>query len=128
MDDDYISQTRVTVLDASDDAARVRMDDDSCLDNHVASRHAGALFSLVDAAAAALVERTFDPFGGARDDWGRRRTAVRYERLARGPLTATARWTEQGIAVEVKDESGRAVVTADAVSASLPDGAADVPR
>jgi acyl-coenzyme A thioesterase PaaI-like protein len=115
MDHDYLSHTRVTVLDASADAAHVRMDDDSCLDNHVASRHAGALFSLVDAATAALVERTFDPVGEAGDDWARRRTTIRYERLARGPLTATARWTEQGIAVEVMDESGRAVVTADAV-------------
>jgi acyl-coenzyme A thioesterase PaaI-like protein len=121
MDPDYLSHARVTVLDAGADAANVRMDDDPCLDNHLASRHAGALFSLVDAAAAALVERTSDPVGGAGDGWGRRRTTIRYERIARGPLTATARWTEQGIAVEVKDESGRVVVTADAVSAAVRD-------
>jgi acyl-coenzyme A thioesterase PaaI-like protein len=123
MDQDYLSHARVTVLDADADAARVRMDDDACLDNHLASRHAGALFSLVDAAAAALVERAVEPLGGDADAWGRRRTTIRYQRIARGVLSATALWTEQGIAVEVKDESGRVVVSAEAVSAATPDEA-----
>jgi acyl-coenzyme A thioesterase PaaI-like protein len=122
MDQDYLSHARITVLDAGADAARAQMDDDACLDNHVSSRHAGALFSLVDAAAAALVERTFDPVSAGADSWMRRRTTIRYERIARGPLTAIARWTAKGIAVEVQDESGRAVVGADAVSAAAPDG------
>lgn len=67
----------------------VRLCEGEHLNNHVGSRHAGALFAAGDAAGTALIEATFPP-AFARVVWPASER-ISYERMAKGPVSAAAR-------------------------------------
>ncbi len=101
----------------------VRLPDTETLRNHVGSQHAGALFSLGEAASGAafvgaFVERLSDLTPLAE------RAEIAYRRIARGAITATARLAtpaeEVGAALE---QGGRARFPVDV---ALTNGARDV--
>lgn len=63
------------------------------LDNHVGSKHAGALFAAGDCAGAALIATTFPSEVASR--LGVRSERIEYERMAKGPVSASARLVSQ---------------------------------
>lgn len=63
------------------------------LDNHVGSKHAGALFSAGDCAGAALIASTFSTEVASR--LAVRSERIQYERMAKGPVSAGARLMSQ---------------------------------
>ena len=68
--------------------------------NHMATVHAGALFTVADVAAGAAVL----PMVWDRDDvaFVARGAEVRYLKPARGPIRATATCAEQGVVAELE--------------------------
>jgi acyl-coenzyme A thioesterase PaaI-like protein len=63
------------------------------LDNHVGSKHAGALFAMGDCSGAALIATTFPPDLASR--LALRSGRIRYERMAKGAIRASARLMHQ---------------------------------
>ena len=79
----------VVYEELSPDRAVVRMPDDARLHNHVGGPHAGAMFSLGESASGGLVIANFaehlanvTPLAAGAE--------IRYRRVARGDVTATA--------------------------------------
>ena len=85
----YNAHVGIDVQPSASGIGAVSVPEGEYLNNHIGSRHAGALFSIGDAAAAALLETTFPA------DFVRTlvpgREQISYERMAKGPLRATAR-------------------------------------
>ena len=121
----YTDHVGIEVEPSACGIGAVRVPEGEHLNNHVGSRHAGALFSICDSAAAALIEATFPPQLGRALAIGRER--ISYERMAKGPLRACARIAgDSGAAqiaaiaagttpsfdidIEVTDEKDRVVV------------------
>lgn len=91
------------------------------LNNHVGSRHAGALFATADAAGAALLESTFST--ELVSSLHVQEERIVYERMAKGPVRASARLADGGavsaiaadaadgfdVEVSITDEDGKAV-------------------
>ncbi|MEU1805449.1 DUF4442 domain-containing protein [Streptomyces sp. NPDC019937] len=77
-------------IEASAERAVVRLPDQPDLHNHVGGPHAGAMFTLAESASGAVVLAAFG-------DQLRRavplavRAEIEYKKLAKGPVTATAR-------------------------------------
>ncbi|WP_055551372.1 DUF4442 domain-containing protein [Streptomyces sp. NBRC 110028] len=77
-------------IEASAERAVVRLPDQPELHNHVGGPHAGAMFTLAESASGAVVLAAFG-------DQLRRavplavRAGIEYKKLAKGPVTATAR-------------------------------------
>ncbi|MCK1798956.1 DUF4442 domain-containing protein [Streptomyces sp. XM4193] len=77
-------------LETGADRAVVRMPDQSAYHNHVGGPHAGAMFTLAESASGAIVMSAF------ADQLGRAvplavRAEISYQKLAMGPVTATAK-------------------------------------
>jgi acyl-coenzyme A thioesterase PaaI-like protein len=85
----YTEHVGIEVQPSASGIGAVTVPEGEHLNNHVGSRHAGALFSMGDAAAAALLEATFP------SDFVRTLVSghqkISYERMAKGPLRACAR-------------------------------------
>src|SRR3954471_17100796 len=86
----YNSHLGLRVAELGPGAGVVELPDDERLRNHVGSQHAGALFSAGEAASggaflAAFAERLADVTPLAEG------AEIAYRRVARGPITATAR-------------------------------------
>jgi acyl-coenzyme A thioesterase PaaI-like protein len=88
----YTAHVGIDVQPSAEGIGSVTVPEGEYLNNHVGSRHAGALFSIGDAAAAALLEATFPADFVRSLAPGRER--ISYDRMAKGPLRATARLAE----------------------------------
>ena len=101
-----------------------RLEQSGQVSNHIGTMHAGALFTLAETASGAAMTGTFaDIIMAVRPVAAEAR--VRYLKLARGPLTATATTVEPpealrakldadkkvafDVAVDVTDEKGQSV-------------------
>jgi uncharacterized protein (TIGR00369 family) len=86
----FVKYLGLEVLEISAGEATVRLPERAELTNHVGSQHAGALFTLAETASGAafvgaFAERLGDvtPLARAAD--------ISYERIARGPIDASAK-------------------------------------
>jgi acyl-coenzyme A thioesterase PaaI-like protein len=76
------------VLEVADGRGVVRLPDSESLHNHVASQHAGALFSAGEAASGAAFVGAFAEHMGGITPLARH-AEISYTKLAKGPITAT---------------------------------------
>jgi uncharacterized protein (TIGR00369 family) len=89
--------------------AKVRLPDRPELTNHVGSQHAGALFTVAEAASgaafvAAFAERLVEVTPLASE------AEISYERIAKGPIDATARLgVSRAEALQTLDAEGKVV-------------------
>ncbi len=111
------------IVEASPDRGVVRLPDADHLKNHVGSQHAAALFSAAEAASgAAFVGAFAEVLGGVTPL--AKSAEIAYRKVARGPITATARVEdaqalrseleqdgrlEFPVRVELRDEEGSEV-------------------
>jgi uncharacterized protein (TIGR00369 family) len=107
--------------------AVVRLPDREELTNHVGSQHAGALFTVAETASGAAFVGAFAERFGEITPLARS-AEIAYEKIAKGPIDATAKLgttraealstldsegkVEFACEVEMADESGRRVATA----------------
>lgn len=85
----------------------VCLPDDERLHNHVASQHAGALFSAGEAASGGAFVATFAERMGEITPLAES-AEIAYRKLARGPITATGRFTQDRDALLAElDTEGR---------------------
>jgi acyl-coenzyme A thioesterase PaaI-like protein len=103
----YNTHLGLEVVEVGDGRGVVRLPDDESLRNHVASQHAGALFSAAEAASgAAFVGAFAERMGGITPL--ARRAEIEYVKIARGPITATGTLSEDKSALlERLDADGR---------------------
>jgi acyl-coenzyme A thioesterase PaaI-like protein len=85
----------------------VKLPDSPNLHNHVGSQHAGALFSLGEAASGAAFVGAFVELMGEITPLAES-AEIAYRKLAKGEITATARFTEDRDALIARlNEEGR---------------------
>jgi acyl-coenzyme A thioesterase PaaI-like protein len=117
----YLGLETITV---AEDHGVVRLPDDERLRNHVGSQHAGGLFSAGEAASGAAFVGSFLDIMGEITPLAES-AEIAYRKLAKGEITATARFSEDReelraklaadgrvrfpIAVEMTDANGTVV-------------------
>ncbi len=90
-----------------EDGGTVSLPDDERLRNHVGSQHAGGLFSAGEAASGAAFVGAFLDIMGEITPLAES-AQIAYKKLAKGEITATARFTEDRDALKAKlNEDGR---------------------
>ena len=89
----YNMHLGLEVVEVADGRGVVRLPDDQSLRNHVASQHAGALFSAGEAASGAAFIGAFAERMGEITPLARR-AQIEYVKLARGAITATGTLSE----------------------------------
>lgn len=90
------ANVEVTAADLS--GATARLHDAPFLLNHVGSQHAGALFTLGEAASGAAMTAAFaDLLGSALPLV--RQASIQYRKVARGPIEASARLSKDPAAI-----------------------------
>lgn len=103
----FASHTGVAVLSVGDGVATAELEQSPVTINHIGSQHAGALFTLAEAASGAamigaLVDRVLDVRPLVRS------ARIDYRKVARGTITATATTTVAGSDLrDALDEHGR---------------------
>jgi acyl-coenzyme A thioesterase PaaI-like protein len=91
----------------AEDHGAVRLPDDEKLRNHVGSQHAGGLFSAGEAASGAAFVGAFLDVMGEITPLAES-AEIAYRKLAKGQITATARFGEDADALKAKlREEGR---------------------
>ncbi len=94
-------------LTVAPDHGVVRLPDESFLHNHVGSQHAGALFSAGEAASGAAFVGAFVEVMGEVTPLAES-AEIAYRKLAKGDITATARFAEDRDALlERLNQEGR---------------------
>ncbi len=88
-----------TIAAIGDGTADAVLPDLPALRNHIASQHAGALFTVAEAAYGAVMMGSFGDLMGATTA-AVRDASIRYLKVARGPITAQARL--EGDATELR--------------------------
>lgn len=89
------------------ESGAVRLPDDEKLRNHVGSQHAGGLFSAGEAASGAAFVGAFLDIMGEITPLAES-AQISYKKLAKGEITATARFEEDADALKQKlSEEGR---------------------
>lgn len=89
------------------DSGAVLLPDDEKLRNHVGSQHAGALFAAAEAASGAAFVGAFLDIMGEITPLAES-AQISYKKLAKGEITATARFGENADALKAKlREQGR---------------------
>lgn len=89
------------------DSGAVLLPDDEKLRNHVGSQHAGALFAAAEAASGAAFVGAFLDIMGEITPLAES-AQISYKKLAKGEITATARFGEDADALKAKlREQGR---------------------
>jgi acyl-coenzyme A thioesterase PaaI-like protein len=83
------------------DSGAVRLPDDAKLRNHVGSQHAGGLFSAGEAASGAAFVGAFLDVMGEITPLAES-AQIAYRKLAKGEITATARFGEDAEALKAK--------------------------
>jgi uncharacterized protein (TIGR00369 family) len=107
------------VVDVGEGSGSVRLPDDERLHNHVGSQHAGALFSVAEAASGAAFVGAFAERMGEITPLAKS-AQIDYRKLAKGPIVATGTLGEEKSALlERLDADGRVVFT---IAVSLKDG------
>ncbi|MFM7348893.1 MAG: DUF4442 domain-containing protein [Erythrobacter sp.] len=122
----FATHVGVEIVEVGDDHAAARLAQAPTTINHIGSQHAGALFTLGEAASGAAMAGAFAarlaqirPVAGAAE--------IRYVRVAKGTITAAATLSEDGpaliakldadgkvafdVAVTMHDEAGEDVAT-----------------
>ena len=109
----FAKHAGVTLMMLEDGHAIAELPQTDASINHIQTQHAGAMFTLGEAASGAALAGAFLPVlmsvrpvaAGAR---------IAYERIARGTITAEARTSEPGEALRAKLEAdGKAVFDVD---------------
>jgi acyl-coenzyme A thioesterase PaaI-like protein len=91
----------------AEDSGAVSLPDDERLRNHVGSQHAGALFAAGEAASGAAFVGAFLDIMGEITPLAES-AQIAYKKLAKGEITATARFGEDRDALKAKlNEDGR---------------------
>ena len=107
------------VVSVADGTGSVRLPDDPALLNHVGSQHAGALFSVAEAASGAAFIGAFLERMGEITPLAKS-ASIDYRKIAKGPIVATGTLSEEKAALlERLDADGRVEFTIDV---SLRDG------
>lgn len=107
------------VTAVSDGSGSVRLPDEPNLLNHVGSQHAGALFSVAEAASGAAFVGAFLERMGEITPLAKS-ASIDYRKIAKGPIVATGTLGEEKAALlERLDADGRVEFTIDV---SLRDG------
>ncbi|MES2342706.1 MAG: DUF4442 domain-containing protein [Pseudomonadota bacterium] len=104
----FARHARVDTLPAAPGTGLARIPDAPELTNHIASVHAGALFTVGETASGAAMVGAFpDLIGGVRAVT--RKSEIRYLKIARGEITARAVLAEPAEAIRGRlSEAGRA--------------------
>lgn len=98
----------IEFLQAGDGVGVARLPEARNLTNHVGSQHAAALFGVGEAASGAVVVATFAERFASVTPLARS-ASIRYTKIARGPITATARLAAPAAEVlAALDRDGRA--------------------
>jgi acyl-coenzyme A thioesterase PaaI-like protein len=100
----------------------VRLPENPSLVNHVGSQHAGGLFSAGEAASGGAFVGAFAEKMGEITPLAQR-AEIEYRKIARGPITATARLDDAQAHVDELEAEG---VTRFPVAVELTDGEGDV--
>lgn len=104
----FARHTGVVIADADADSATALLPEAPHLLNHVGSQHAGALFTLGEAASGAAMTAVFADLMGSVTPLVRQAT-IRYLKVARGEIAATARLTAPAADVRtVLSDTGKA--------------------
>ncbi len=107
------------VTAVADGSGSVRLPDDPNLLNHVGSQHAGALFSVAEAASGAAFVGAFLERMGEITPLAKS-ASIDYRKIAKGPIVATGTLSEEKAALlERLDADGRVEFT---IGVSLRDG------
>ena len=107
------------VVAVDDGSGSVRLPDDPNLLNHVGSQHAGALFSVAEAASGAAFVGAFVERMGEITPLAKA-ASIQYRKIAKGPIVATGTLSETKDALLGRlDSDGRVEFTIDV---SLKDG------
>ena len=103
----YNRHVGLEVVELAEGVGVVRLPDADELKNHVGSQHAGALFSAGEAASGGAFVATFAERLGEITPLARS-AEIEYLKLAKGPITATARLAgEKAALLERLDADGR---------------------
>ena len=94
----YNRHVGLEVLEVGDGIGIVRLPEADVLKNHVGSQHAGVLFSAGEAASGGAFVGAFAERLGEITPLARR-AEIDYVKLAKGPITATARLAEEKAAL-----------------------------
>jgi acyl-coenzyme A thioesterase PaaI-like protein len=101
------------VTAVSDGSGSVRLPEDPNLLNHVGSQHAGALFSVAEAASGAAFVGAFLERMGEITPLAKS-ASIDYRKIAKGPIVATGTLAEEKAALlERLDADGRVEFTID---------------
>lgn len=101
------------VTAVSDGSGSVRLPEDPNLLNHVGSQHAGALFSVAEAASGAAFVGAFLERMGEITPLAKS-ASIDYRKIAKGPIVATGTLSEEKSALlERLDADGRVEFTID---------------
>lgn len=92
-------------LELSPQHAVVRLPDDPKFHNHIGGPHAGAMFTLAETASGAIVLANYGEMLGEVTPLAVEAT-IRYLKVARGPVTATARMASEADSVIVTLKAG----------------------
>ena len=84
-----VSTLNLEFIDVTESTAVLRLPDQAAFHNHIGGPHAGALFTLAESTSGALVLVHFGDRMGEVLPLAVEAT-IRYLKLARGPITATA--------------------------------------
>ena len=105
----FAAHVGVELTEISDGAAAARLAQTETSVNHIGTQHAGALFTLGEAASGGAMAGAFAPvLLGVRPVAAR--AEIAYERIAKGTVTATARTSEPGATLlERLEAEGRVV-------------------
>lgn len=105
----FAAHAMVESLDAPAGAGRSRIPDAPELTNHIASVHAGALFTVAEAASGAAMMAAFGDLVAAGARPLVRKSEIRYLRIARGVIVADAVPAEPAEAIRARlAEAGKA--------------------
>jgi uncharacterized protein (TIGR00369 family) len=86
----FVKHLGIEVVEISADEAKARLPEGTELTNHVGSQHAGALFTVAETASGAAFVGAFAERLGDVTPLARA-AEISYERIARGPIEASAK-------------------------------------
>ena len=85
----FVATLGIEYLELDAERAVVRLRDEPTFHNHVGGLHAGAMFTLAETASGAIVIASFEDLLPSVTPLAATAT-IAYQRLAKGPVTATA--------------------------------------
>jgi len=94
----FVGTLGIEYLELSTQHAVCRLPDDTRFHNHIGGLHAGAMFTLAETASGALVLSNYGEMLGEVTPLAVEAT-IRYLKVARGPVTATAQMASKADAV-----------------------------